>query len=97
MEMIAEETDPVTPNRTLPFVFEVSHPVCGFDECGAAARFRPRQLNAVGSAEVSNSLCRFLHRHYRDKSPMQRCRSISKPGLNSHTLDGPKARFSPLI
>src|SRR6185295_18547553 len=37
VEMIAEETDPVTPNRTLPFVFEVSHPVCGFDERSARA------------------------------------------------------------
>jgi hypothetical protein len=40
----------------------VSHPVCGFDERGARSRFRPRELNAVGGAEISNSLYRFLHR-----------------------------------
>src|SRR6185369_9737543 len=49
-EMIAEETNPVTPNRTLPFVFEMSHPVCGFDERWTRSGFRPRELNAVGGA-----------------------------------------------
>src|ERR1044071_1099395 len=46
VEMIAEETDPVTPDRTLPFVFEVSHPVGGFDERLTRACFRPCELNA---------------------------------------------------
>src|SRR6185369_14045980 len=40
-EMFAEKTHPVTPNRTLPFVFEMSHPVCGFDKRWTRARFRP--------------------------------------------------------
>src|ERR1044072_7194605 len=34
---------------------------------------------------------------YRDKSPMRRCRSISKTGLNSHSLNARKARSSALI
>src|ERR1700752_3025470 len=59
-EVIAEETDPVTPNRTLPLVFEVSHPICGFDQSRARTRFCPRELNAVGGAEIPNSLCRPL-------------------------------------
>src|ERR1044071_7984118 len=47
-EMFAEKTHPVTPNGTLPFVFEVSHPVGGFDERWTRACFRPCELNAVG-------------------------------------------------
>src|SRR5919205_1132227 len=62
-KVIAEEAYPVTPDRTLPFVFEMSHPVCRFDQRGAGARFGPCELNAVRSAEISNALCCPLH-HY---------------------------------
>jgi hypothetical protein len=56
-EMLAEEVYPVSPDRTLPFVFEMGHPVCGFDERGAGAGFGPGELNAVRSAEIPNALC----------------------------------------
>src|SRR6185503_3730604 len=60
-KVIAEEVYPVTPDRTLPFVFEMGHPVCGFDQRGAGARFGPCELNAVRSAEIPNALCCLLH------------------------------------
>src|SRR5215213_1241656 len=49
-EMFTEEAHPVAPNRALPFVFEVSHPVCGFDQCRTRARFGPCELHSVRSA-----------------------------------------------
>src|ERR1044072_3788201 len=59
-EMFAEEADPVSPNRALPFVLEVSHPVCRFDQGRTRAGFGPRELNSVLSAQISNALCRLL-------------------------------------
>ena len=60
-EVIAEEVYPVAPHGTLPFVFEMGQPVCGFDQRGAGARFGPGELNAVRSAEIPNALCCPLH------------------------------------
>src|SRR5215213_3207032 len=61
VEVIAEEVYPVAPDRTLPFVFEMGHPVCGLDERRAGARFGPCELNGVRSAEIPNALCCPLH------------------------------------
>src|SRR5204862_1693434 len=84
-EVIAEEADPVPPDRTLPFVLEVGHPVRSLDQHGPRTRLSPGELDSVRSAEIPNSLGGPLdHRTSlrlldRDKSPRRRARSIAKP------------------
>src|SRR5215510_7984906 len=60
-EVIAEESHPVAPDRTLPLEFEMGHPVCSFDQRLSGAGFGPCELNAVRSAEIPNTLCWPLH------------------------------------
>ncbi len=46
-EVIAEEANPVSPDRALPFVFEVGQPVRGLDQHGSRARLGPGELDSV--------------------------------------------------
>jgi hypothetical protein len=55
-EVAGEESDPVTPQRTVPIVSEVCEPVGGLDEQWALARFGPRQLHAVARSQITNVL-----------------------------------------
>ena len=46
-EVVAEEADPVAPDRALPVVFEVAQPVRGLDQHWARAGLGPGELHAV--------------------------------------------------
>src|SRR6185437_5858906 len=55
-EVVAEEANPMSPNRTLPFVLEVGHPVSGLDQNRTRPGLGPGYLDSVPSAHISNSL-----------------------------------------
>ena len=62
-EMVAEETDPVSPDGTLQLVLEVAEPVRRLDQDGARADLGPGELHAVFRAQVANALAKLrVHR-----------------------------------
>src|SRR5262249_575168 len=61
-EVVAEEAEPVPPDRALQLVLEVGEPVRRLDEDGSRADFGPGEPNAVFRAQVSDALTKLVHR-----------------------------------
>src|SRR4030095_16098198 len=55
-KVIAEETEPVSPDWAVPFVLEVGQPVRGLDHHGSRARLSPGELNSIRGTYITDSL-----------------------------------------
>src|SRR4029434_7064743 len=61
-KVIAEETEPVSPDGALPFVLKVGQPVRGLDHHRSRARLSPGQFDSIRSTHISDSLGGSLHK-----------------------------------